>query len=58
MVSEEENEKKCCCGFVSLDKGIMVIAFITLFELFATFSNFKTMWFIFILKLVLLFLFG
>ena len=54
---DEANEKKCCCGCMSLDKGVMLIGIVTLFELCATFSNFRTTWFIFILKLLVIFLF-
>ena len=50
----EEREPKCCCGCVGLDKGVMMIGMVLLFELCATFSNFKTMWFIGFLKVILL----
>ena len=50
----EEREPKCCCGAIGLDKGVMIIGMILLFELCATFGNFKTMWFVAFLKLILL----
>ena len=50
----EEREPKCCCGCIGLDKGVMMIGMVLLFELCATFGNFKTMWFVAFLKLILL----
>ena len=52
QMANEQGEKTCCCGCCNLDKGIMIIAVLTFFELCGTFSNFGTTWFVFLLKLI------
>ena len=49
----EDNEPKCCCGCMSLDKGVTVICLLTIIESVILVSNITTLWFFFALKLIL-----
>ena len=56
-MSEDNNEPKCCCGCVALEKGVTFICLITIIEAVIMVSNVKDNWPYFVPKLILCILF-